>query len=448
MEEYIEKLISQIRCKKARPYIKYEIKEHIEEQIAANLFSGMSAEDAENNAVKDMGDPVEVGISMDKIHKPRISWRILVIVSILSILGFIIQCSIINKVNVPGAYQNSIIYHNSMLDFASAILLGFILMCAIYFVDYTEIAKYSKIIAFIIITLEILALTGFFGNSTNLGYRTIGFGIFRISASALLMFYVPVYGGILYKYRNGGMLEFLKAIVWFIIPVFIMFRLPNVTVAIILFISMLILLTVSLLKGWFKVNVKRVIISLWTIFTVIPAAVLHFMYEFDMLSEYKASRITSFFSESGEQSYLTSILREFCENITWIGSSGNDVIGSVPNYDSDFIFSYILNNYGIMAGIIIAAVLTGLVIIIFGSATKQKNELGMVMGVGCGMILMLNILINLLGSIGVLPPVSSFLPFFSVGRSNIILSYALVGVVMSIYRYKDIYPKSVAEKVR
>ena len=114
----------------------------------------------------------------------------------------------------------------------------------------------------------------------------------------------------------------------------------------------------------------------------------------------------------------------------------------------DFIFSYILNNYGIMAGIIIAAVLTGLVIIIFGSATKQKNELGMVMGVGCGMILMLNIVMNLLGSIGVLPPVSSFLPFFSVGRSNTILSYALVGVVMSIYRYKDIYPKSVAEKVR
>ena len=94
------------------------------------------------------------------------------------------------------------------------------------------------------------------------------------------------------------------------------------------------------------------------------------------------------------------------------------------------------------------AVLIGLVILIFGAVTKQKNELGMVMGLGCGMILMLNILINLLGSIGVLPPVSSFLPFFSVGRSNIILSYALVGVVMSIYRYKAIHPSSVVEKVR
>ena len=35
------------------------------------------------------------------------------------------------------------------------------------------------------------------------------------------------------------------------------------------------------------------------------------------------------------------------------------------------------------------------------------------------------------------------LPFFSVGRSNMVLCYALVGFVMSIYRYKDVYPRHV-----
>lgn len=77
MEEYIEKLISQIRCKKARPYIANEIKDHIEEQIDFNKSNGMTEEEAEKSAVMDMGDPVEVGISMDKIHRPKISWRIL-----------------------------------------------------------------------------------------------------------------------------------------------------------------------------------------------------------------------------------------------------------------------------------------------------------------------------------------------------------------------------------
>ena len=40
-----------------------------------------------------------------------------------------------------------------------------------------------------------------------------------------------------------------------------------------------------------------------------------------------------------------------------------------------------------------------------------------------------------------IPPASSFLPFLSIGRSNILLCYALVGIIMSIYRYKDVYPK-------
>lgn len=28
------------------------------------------------------------------------------------------------------------------------------------------------------------------------------------------------------------------------------------------------------------------------------------------------------------------------------------------------------------------------------------------------------------------------------GRNNILLCYALVGIILSIYRYKDVYPKS------
>ena len=46
-------------------------------------------------------------------------------------------------------------------------------------------------------------------------------------------------------------------------------------------------------------------------------------------------------------------------------------------------------------------------------------------------------------SLGWIPLASSFLPFFSVGKSNMVLCYALVGFVMSIYRYKEVYPRHV-----
>ena len=46
MESYLEKLLSQIRCKKARPYISDEIRSHIESQIEDNLSGGMEYEEA------------------------------------------------------------------------------------------------------------------------------------------------------------------------------------------------------------------------------------------------------------------------------------------------------------------------------------------------------------------------------------------------------------------
>lgn len=444
MEAYLEKLLSQIRCKKARPYIADEIRSHIESQIEDNLSDGMEYDEAEKNAVADMGDPIEVGISLDKIHKPRVAWRLLVIVGVLSLLGILIQQSIFYK----SLHSDLTIYESETLryttvGFVSSIIFGFIIMCVIYFVDYTVIAKCSKIIGLLIIVAGMVFLTGFFGGTSNGEYYSIGFGMFRISATSLMMFYVPLYGAILYKYRGGGALALLKACIWLIIPVIITFRMPNIVVTGIIMISMLIQLTAAIMKGWFRIPIKKAIICLWAIFTALPAVLLFFMYIFRWLDAFQTERIRAFLSASGEGFYLTSVLRGLCQNIEMIGNSGNDVMGSLPEFNSDYVFSYILNSYGIIAGIIVVAILAALVMVVFGASVKQKNELGMVMGFGCGMILLLNILINVLCSVGILPPVSSFLPFVSVGRSDILLCYALVGIMMSIYRYKDVYPKSI-----
>ena len=65
MDEYLKTLLEQIRCKKARPYVKKELQDHIEDQIEANMQAGMDREQAEREAVRDMGDPVETGISLE-----------------------------------------------------------------------------------------------------------------------------------------------------------------------------------------------------------------------------------------------------------------------------------------------------------------------------------------------------------------------------------------------
>lgn len=442
METYLEKLLSQIRCKKARPYIAEEIRDHIESQIEDNLSEGMTYEEAEKNAVTDMGDPIEVGISLDRIHKPKIAWKLLVIVGILSLLGILIQQSILRQ---PG-YQEletwrQEVYRYTTEGFISCIVMGFLLMCVIYCLDYTVIAKYSRFIGVFILILGGLRLTGFFGVDINGVGNWVGFGIFRVSITSLMMFYVPIYGAILYKYKNGGGLALLKALLWLILPVFITVRIPSLGVAVIMMVSMLMELTVAIWKGWFKLPVKKTIIGVWLLLAGLPVLLLTAMYELHILVVYQEERIRDFLSRSGNAYYMTSMLHKFNENILLWGNSGNNVLEGLPEFNKDYIFSYILNSYGKLAGIFVVALLAALVVFMFGTSVRQKNELGMVMGFGCGMIILLNISLNLAGIFGWVPLTTTFLPFLSVGRNNILLSYALVGIILSIYRYKDVYPK-------
>lgn len=79
---------------------------------------------------------------------------------------------------------------------------------------------------------------------------------------------------------------------------------------------------------------------------------------------------------------------------------------------------------------------------------KQKNQLGMMMGCGCGMIFLVSFLINVLENLGPFPPTTTFLPFLSAGGSYIIVSYGLIGIILSIYRYKNVYPQNVKVKMQ
>ena len=69
-KKYIQTVTEQIRCKRALPLVTKELEGHIEDQKSDYMKAGMNVEEAEEAAVLEMGDPVEVGVEMDRIHRP------------------------------------------------------------------------------------------------------------------------------------------------------------------------------------------------------------------------------------------------------------------------------------------------------------------------------------------------------------------------------------------
>lgn len=433
MEKYLNTLLEQIRCKKARSYIRQELQDHMEDQIEANIHAGMDYESAEKAAVKDMGDPVETGISFDRIHRPQIAWKLLLIIILITASGILIHRMI------SGQFEGSDTLTSD--KYIIHVMIGITVMMVFYFLDYTLLAKFSKLIAFILIVICCLTLA--FGVNVNGALYYISIGNKLVSIQTLMLFYVPIYGGILYKYHGLGYVGLVKAIAWMIIPVVLVLKLPATMTADLMLISMLVMLTKAIKQGWFVVHKKKAIGGLWGIFMIMPVLAVCTMYFGNYLPLYQKARIRACFSTGGDTNYVTTVLRSALTANQFVGNSGTDLKEILPAFNSDFLLAYLSSAYGNIMRILIFCIMAVLIVSVFGTAIRQKNQVGMMMGCGCGMIFLVSFLVNVLVNLGALPQTATFLPFLSAGGSEIIVSYGLMGIVLSIYRYKNIHPRHV-----
>ncbi|SCY35848.1 permease prefix domain 1-containing protein [Butyrivibrio sp. INlla14] len=434
MEEYIKKLLEQVRFKKAHKGIEDEIRAHIEDQISDNMAAGMDRESAEKAAVADMGDPVEVGISMDRVHKPHLAWSMVIAALVVGILGSIIHI-LITKDAVASGKE---IFVNGSDNYILYTIFGIIAMILFYLIDYTNIAKYSKFIVAALLVQFMLVI-----NDT-----LIVIGHEGIFASSLMLLMVPAYAGIIYKYRGDGFGALIKSLLWIIIPCGIVFIKFQKMPAVVMIISMLVQLTIAIVKGWIKVPKIPAIVSMWAFFTAIPVACLAIMYRFGLLAQYQMDRIRVMLKTDSEAYYTIKMVRDITKSASQSGKTSSEIIGVLPNPDSYYILTYILATWGDAVLIAVITVVAAVIVAGFVISSKAKNQLGIVMGSGCMMALAVNAIANMCAGFGVTPYFSSFFPFISSGGSNLLISYAFLGIVMSIYKYKAAYPQHVDIDIR
>ena len=104
--------------------------------------------------------------------------------------------------------------------------------------------------------------------------------------------------------------------------------------------------------------------------------------------------------------------------------------------------TYVSAVWGLVIGLAVVTIVAALITFGFVAISKTKNQLGQVMGIGCMMWLAGNAIANIVVGFGIVPEFyASFFPFIS--DNNIILSYVFLGVLISVYKYKNAYSQHV-----
>ena len=458
-EEYLHTLTEQIRCKMARGTIEQEINDHIEDQKAEFLSEGMSQTEAEEAAVREMGDPVEVGLEMDRIHRPTMAWGMIALIVGLSLAGYLLRSVMYQT--VLGIEQSagkteelfwvgtSSSWHTSLE--LPALLLGLVLMIGICYMDYTRIAVYAKpiLIAYQVLLFIGLQVAGAKMNGST-RFIIMPFGNIVLNLIELLWLTIPLFAAVLYSYRGQGYRGILKAILWMIIPsyYFLIIRSQSLIAAMILEVVYCVVLAAAVYKGWFQVCKKAVLTGIGVVVVLIPVLLAGGIWCFGMA--YQKERIAAIFSigDYAVDFPRVNVIREMIS-----GSSafhGNPQFKELLTYvdGSVHLLASVVAAYGILAGILLVLCLVVLILRFAKISLNQKNQLGMVMGTGCTALFLIQTVVFILENLGGVGEMGIYCPFFGTGRSGMLTSYILLGLLLSICRYQKTAPEPVIRSWR
>ena len=304
-KKYIQTVTEQIRYKRALPLVTKELEDHIEDQKNDYIEAGMNAAEAEEAAVLEMGDPVEVGVEMDRIHRPKMAWKMIGLIAVLNLAGIVLMYFIrTNVLSDAGNHAGDVEWAASgiggNINYLKSIvwtIIGLACMVVICYFDYSRIGKYARLLtgSWIAVMGICIFMGAVYINGAAYGIPFLFGRVLPIRP--LLYLIVPAYAAILYSMRRKrtGYFGVIKAVIWQILPIWIILRIPNLAMAVSVEFTFLILLSIAIWKNWFEVNKKRTLIIIWSLVILLPAAGMALLMKIGYVKGYQTARLSAFF---------------------------------------------------------------------------------------------------------------------------------------------------------
>jgi cell division protein FtsW len=121
--------------------------------------------------------------------------------------------------------------------------------------------------------------------------------------------------------------------------------------------------------------------------------------------------------------------------ITGVGfGEGRQKFGFLPEPHNDFIFAMVGEEWGLMGVIFLVGLYLTLILVGFRIARRAADLFGELLAVGLTSLIALHAVLHMSVGLGLVPPTGLALPLISYGRSNLLVTFAAVGMLMAIAR--------------
>ncbi|MGV2941517.1 FtsW/RodA/SpoVE family cell cycle protein [Mesobacillus sp. LC4] len=397
---YIRDLCKLIKNKDVHAHIKLEINDHLHTLKEEAMSTGLSEEEAIDQALARMGDAVVLGKQLNKTHKAPMDVKMLLPVLTASLFGLLVMYYL--QFHSAFTELQELKVFNKSLSFYS---VGVVLMLSLFMFDYRRLMKYSK--HFYAATILILLLTVLIGVRVddvpflNVGFATINFT--EITPFLLVIAFSGMFHS--WDWKDNRKSWFGLGIIS--IPILLMATTGAFAATIISIIVSAVIMHTS--RSSLKQTITfAVVASLWPIWNLLSLS-----QRYSMVSSYTDLKI-------GEAYF--------------VGSTLQVTPSFISEVHTDFILAYIIYSFGWLAAITALALVIFFICRISITAKSVNPPYGKLLITGFAAVFSAQFILSLLTNLGLSPLTGVPVPFMSYGGSHLLLEMISAGLILSVYR--------------
>ena len=325
-------------------------------------------------------------------------------------------------------YGNPSAIFNRQLFYFFLGLFGLLIFFILPLNFWTSYDRLLITLGFILLLLVFVPGIGFEVNGANRWIRVAGFGLQPSEIMKFLsILYVSCYSVRRIREIQSHWIGFFRPAIIIVSIISIILIQPDLGSSAVIFASVLGVLFVAgvKIKQFFIVALLGLVaVSLMIVF--VP---------------WRWERIISFidpWSDPWGSGYQLTLSLMSIGRGDWFGvglGQGLMKMGYLPDAHTDFIFSVIVEEMGILGGFIIVALLFGLSFRIFyigRESLLKKNYFGFYFSYGVALLLGLHTFINVGVACGLLPTKGLTLPLISAGGTNLIIVCLMIGLILRV----------------
>jgi len=350
----------------------------------------------------------------------KLDWSLIIVVLLLTAVGLLSNYSI-SKETASNIFTRQLIY----------VILGFLLMFALVFVDYRIFRDHNFILlGFYFLGILFLGTILVMGGEIRGASSWLRIGKLSFEPVELIKLAIILVLAKYFSLRHIEVSRFRHLIIsglYILIPFVLLLLQPELGYILIIILTWLAIVTVA------GIRIRHLIILL-----LIGLIVVSFSW-FYVLKDYQKERVLTFLNPHSDpwgQGYhiIQSIIAVGSGKLLGrgLGHGTQSQLNFLPEQHTDFIFATIAEEWGFLGSFFILILFGILFFRLIKISLSSSNNFARLFAIGAATMMSLEVIINIGMNMGLFPIMGIPLPFISYGGSSMVMNFVTLGIIQGI----------------